>query len=596
MRITWNVERSGTYYLRISHHDPHAYGQGNDYTVKASLDHEPPGRVKGVRLTPLDGSIAVEWDVPSDPDIVGYYVDHGTQSGSYNGYKEVDGRDTDFYRITDLSNGTRYYVVVSAFDFAGNVGARSREVSAMPQPGGDGTRPTIRITGPTDADRYETSATKLAIWGEVTDEGENLSRVHLYNQATGDAGWDYGPSGGSSSFQFFDVPLAPGDNRIVVTGYDSADNSAQDELVLHRSAGEVGAAIIVAGVREDREAQNHIYYSTDHAYRVFQRAGMRAEEIYYLSPEPRDADRDQENDVDGFSTPEELHWALKEWAVGRVGPGRPLWMYLMDHGDREYFCMDGCDKPGGQLRASQLAAWLDELEAATGLDEVNVIYEACHSGSFIDLPESVSGLGRVVISSASREGVAWSVQGGGAQFSDPFLTRLGGGGSLWESFQAGQRNAHGQTPWLDGDGDGMPNEPVDQEVADRRHLLMSPLGIGLEIRQVRLTEVGENAATIQAEVRWGSAAGERVWAAIYPPSWEPDPGDGVAMPEDGSEPLALLDEDGDGVYVGRYTAFDEPGQYRIVIHAADRDGDQAEPREVWFGEVRMYLPVVRNAE
>jgi hypothetical protein len=39
---------------------------------------------------------------------------------------------------------------------------------------------------------------------------------------------------------------------------------------------------------------------------------------------------------------------------------------------------------GEVVTAAELNLWLSNLEATSGVDQVNVIVDACHSGSFID--------------------------------------------------------------------------------------------------------------------------------------------------------------------------------------------------------------------
>ena len=50
-------------------------------------------------------------------------------------------------------------------------------------------------------------------------------------------------------------------------------------------------------------------------------------------------------------------------------------------------------------------------------------------------------------------------------------------------------------------------------------------------------------------------------------------------------------QDGDGIYTGLYTGFDQMGTYRIVVYATDEDGQLSRPREVLvMAGWRVFLP------
>lgn len=102
----------------------------------------PPPPAPPVRLTAEanNGSVRLRWSPVMDPEIEGYVVYYGTQSGRYFsgdsdlGLSPLDvGRATEI-DITGLENGRRYYFAVAAYDRAGPVyeTVPSREVSARP--------------------------------------------------------------------------------------------------------------------------------------------------------------------------------------------------------------------------------------------------------------------------------------------------------------------------------------------------------------------------------------------------------------------------------------------------------------------------------
>jgi hypothetical protein len=71
--------------------------------------------------------VSLIWDPSISPDVSGYKVYVGTNSGIYNAPITVGNQTS--YTVTGLSDGT-YYFAVTAFDPAGNESDFSNEVSA----------------------------------------------------------------------------------------------------------------------------------------------------------------------------------------------------------------------------------------------------------------------------------------------------------------------------------------------------------------------------------------------------------------------------------------------------------------------------------
>jgi hypothetical protein len=234
-----------------------------------------------------------------------------------------------------------------------------------------------------------------------------------------------------------------------------------------------GVAVIVGGRNDQSSLQTNIDNVTNHAYGAFRAMGLPATSIYYLSTRPQDADGDGISDVTASTSPPAVRDAI-QWAAGRVGPARPFFLYMMDHGGVEYFRANGCTATG-RITPDLLDTWLKELEDQSGCDQVSVIVESDHAGSFIDrvgdAAQSISGTDRVVITSTSRDGNTYA-SAGGAVFADAFLPALAGGHSLLASFYQGRAatTAMGvpQTPWIDDNGNGIPNEIGDGALAIKR--------------------------------------------------------------------------------------------------------------------------------
>jgi hypothetical protein len=354
-----------------------------------------------------------------------------------------------------------------------------------------------------------------------------------------------------------------------------------------------GALVLVAGrLEENDQLQPNIHHVTDAVRRLFLAHGYNDDRIYYLA-----TDFGLEG-VDALPSAANLEAGITNWALGKVGSDRPFTLYLMDHGSHDRFYLD--DPRGETVRPQQIRRWLDQLEAAAPGVKVNIIVEACYSGSFIDDGEqTVSDPERVVIASTGAWNSAYPSDEG-AIFSDHFIAALDQEQSLYASFQTARwavQAAKGgmQTPWLDDDGDGMANGPADGEEAARRGFAFVGTLIGEEwppyvVRAMGPSTIDQGRGVIQAEVRDNRQV-RRVWAVIYPPSYQP-PAPSERMPQEDLPTIVLLDRGGDW-YGATYTGFDEKGTYRVVVYAEDDDGLEARPLaiEVTTGWP-IYLPLV----
>jgi hypothetical protein len=275
-------------------------------------------------------------------------------------------------------------------------------------------------------------------------------------------------------------------------------------------------------------------------------------------------------------------------------------VYLADHGGTDYYCAEGCAAEK-RVTAADLNLWLSNLEATTGADEINVIVEACYSGSFIDVtsygPAEISDPGRVVIASTGSGARAFPSERGG-YFSGAFFTALGDNADLWAAYEAGRTAAQAawpeQTPWLDDNGDAVAGGEDGQvgRGAPGRGWGWCGGGSIPVVDWVTVGKVSEDGVgTITAQIR-DDVAVMTATVEVYPPGLEvPETGEGE-MPELPVERVVLEDEDGDGVYERTYTGFTEEGVYRLVAYAWDNDGNLSLPREATAGQRKGYLPLV----
>ena len=250
-----------------------------------------------------------------------------------------------------------YNLRVLALDFSGNESELSGQVQCKAETPVDLTLPTLSLTQPGATNIYTTTAYSLTFTGQATDDGNNLSRVQVKNVTKNVENWDYSLHGSQADFRVADLGLVVGDNNVQVNVFDDAGNATQRAVTVRRLGQVAGAVIIIAGHNETFGLQTNIYNAANRAYRIFRSAGFAASEIQYLAPVGQDADSDGVLDTDAESTPDAIHDAITVWAQSRVGPQKPLFIYMVDHGFTEKFCAAGCDAAGA-VTSKDLDEWL----------------------------------------------------------------------------------------------------------------------------------------------------------------------------------------------------------------------------------------------
>lgn len=595
--LEWDAVKNGAYFFQIQQFDATQFGNDVNYRVSVTLDNVPPMSPRNPRCSSVDVStLGVQWQKNPERDIKEYRVQY---QGDKAGIQNLFGAGATFVQIGDLTTGQSYTVRVTAVDFSGNRSAPTDEFSCTIQTPTDTTQPALSLTAPDGGTVVTTTSSSLTFVGLATDAGNNLSRVRVRNATANLLKEDSSLTGGSDTFRIEDLALQVGDNVIEITALDEASNaSAVKTLTVKRQGNAQGAVLIVAGRNETNSLQTNIYNAANRAYRIFKTAGFSDDAIYYIAPTQQDADKDGlTDDVDTTpANPTALQNAIVTWANGKVGPGQPLFVYMIDHGFEDKFCVDGCAT--GAITPALLNEWLNTLEASTGVDQVTVVIEACLSGSFITRAggadaNSLAKPGRVIITSTSDNKNAYA-SAEGAYFSDAFFSCLADSGHLKACFDQGAAAVAAtgveQVPWLDDNGDGLANGN-DGTVAQNRVVTRFFSSIRPQITGAALERQGAN-GTLTATIEEGAEAIDIVWAAIYPPSFqEPD---GVTL--NLNVPTVRLEPDAGNP--GRYTftypnGFTEAGDYRVIFYAQDTQGIHATPRGPGAGG-SVYLPLIHR--
>ncbi len=348
---------------------------------------------------------------------------------------------------------------------------------------------------------------------------------------------------------------------------EEGNNRVQVFSAPAEQAGDLDRAIIVAG--GGPYAGNALWNATqlcaNYAYRSLMFQGYTKDAIYYLSA---DANLDFDgngvlDDVDGNATNSNLKYAIESWARD----ADDLFIYITNHGGPETFVMNYSEN----LDASELDAWLDKAQE-TIPGPVTLLYDACRAGSFIAALTPPAGKNRILATSAASEQPAYFGSDGSLAFSYFFWTRMFIGESFYDSYVNAKNSmslAWAQNAQLDANGNGIPNEREDQDIARATK-------IGNETKTAadlpRIGEIspaqtldGETSAALYADNVLDADGISRVWAVITPPVYSGASPDEPIL----NLPILELSHVGDNRYEATYTGFDLQGAYNIAIFAAD---------------------------
>jgi hypothetical protein len=122
-------------------------------------------------------------------------------------------------------------------------------ISSSTGTGGDTTRPTVSINGPTSTTTFSTSASSLSLNGAAADN-RGVTQVTWSNNRGGS-----GTANGTTSWTTAAIPLQTGTNVITITARDAAGNTGADSLTVTRGTGSTPSGPIqVSSVSADKVA------------------------------------------------------------------------------------------------------------------------------------------------------------------------------------------------------------------------------------------------------------------------------------------------------------------------------------------------------
>jgi len=334
----------------------------------------------------------------------------------------------------------------------------------------------------------------------------------------------------------------------------------------------VHKAIIIAGWYTENDPLWEITKKhCDDAHRTLLLRLFDEENITYLTKDAFNNNRDADSTKENIQS-----------AITNAQDADELFIYMHDHGAREKFYLDGSSN--NFLSPSELDGWMDGIQPETGVGpKIILVIEACYSGSFIDDLISAGSQERIIITSTSKDQVAWFSPTGLTSFSSFFWSCVQSSQPILSAYNTTTLDLYdNQAPQIDSDGDGIPNEDPDDGdlVAD---LYVGFQGITGAIRPIvnkvsvkpRNVLNGQTSAIIEAEQVFGPNEIDKVWAVIYPPGFSPNDIFSAVI----NIPTIELVKNG-SKYEGTYNDFGDQGTYTITVIALDVSGYRSDPNTI----------------
>lgn len=127
------LEKNKRYYFSVRALDGNGHEGSDSAAASGAIDTNPPTAPNNLTADIGDTRLYLSWDAVDDAEsgTKGYKIYWDTTSGTYT--NSVDVGNNTSYELSGLTNGTLYYIAVSAYDNTGNEGTKSAEVTQSPE-------------------------------------------------------------------------------------------------------------------------------------------------------------------------------------------------------------------------------------------------------------------------------------------------------------------------------------------------------------------------------------------------------------------------------------------------------------------------------
>jgi hypothetical protein len=367
-------------------------------------------------------------------------------------------------------------------------------------------------------------------------------------------------------------------------GNDVYEGQLSKPLYLYPGV-ETPRALIIAGHQENDPLWPSFQFLANRFYKVLINRRLNDDLIYVMS-----SGSDAVECCLDESSPTEpkiadyLKNLTPEDAAFLVNEKTPLLIYLVDHGGKNRFQLD----TDQYLRADFLDRQLDNLQDKTQC-EVQIIIDACYSGSFMDDLAPSERQKRIIITSTGPDHPSYSDNDGRESFSSYLFNWLSQGCSLGESFSSAQ-SAIQSRPYLYQDQIPTVNNIL---LANETHLggtfatsNLMPNIIFHTPNQV----LSEPSLTITAEVIDIEDSECLVWASILPPNHHKPIFGEFISPQWQLERIGLNPiPDEENIYAGTYDCFYQKGLYVVYLYASDSVGN-IDSKEIYLNVTQDHIP------
>jgi PKD repeat protein len=328
-------------------------------------------------------------------------------------------------------------------------------------------------------------------------------------------------------------------------------------------------AIIIAGVgpaNNNNRVWDAIRLCTDISYKVLLYQGFSKDHIRFICP----ADEEVNMPIYASPTQQVIKNTLAQW----VGPVEHLFLFMMSHGDDGNISLTSEHK----MHASELDQYLDQFQEQTGA-KVTLIYDACHSGSFIPLMIPPENTERFIITSGGNESINF-LKNGGLTFSYQFWTYLLSDPNVGRAFKFAKKMLQDyQTPQVDLDGNGIanPEKEFDDITIElvRNYAKRKKRSCIKNVSAPKVLE-GEITAQIVVDVIGGVNEIKQVIGIIIPPTDQYD----LDVAPITDYPVIDFKPTRNNQYVADINNLTSLGTYHISIYAIDNQGLYTLPKSI----------------
>jgi hypothetical protein len=325
------------------------------------------------------------------------------------------------------------------------------------------------------------------------------------------------------------------------------------------------ALIIAGGGFYNNALRETTIYLANRFYQLLINRRLNEDSIYYMSSVSNESnDRIDEMDPTEQKVADYLESLYENGAPYTVNEKAPLIIYMVDHGGKNHFKLNS----NAFLYAENLDQYLDQLQEKTNC-KVQVIIDACFSGSFMDDLLKSDSQDRIIMTATGENALAFYDQDGRESFSSHLFNWLIQGFSLGDSFSHALSKLRGK-PYLYKNQIPTIN---DFYAASDTYLggtfipgVYAPVFLEHTPNQVlpdRHLTITETIEDDEDQIT--------VWASILPPNHQVPTSDN---PQWQLETINLPPKpDYPNVYETTYNCFYQKGDYVVTVYAEDSAGN-----------------------